>query len=323
MKLSEEHPELYHYTNKEGLEGIITSQSLWATRYDCLNDSEEMLSFEKILKNYYRKDIEALLREKRAKIIEEEVMKLFPGKDAVDSLMGYCMVIFRKALLMDNFAVPYITSFCSAREEYEKNNGRLSQWKRYGGEDGYALVFDAQRLEDLMSMEGKSFKYVMLNINSVVYDDGSVPQQLFTEIEQLRKCIIDTFGHILFGLSKLEFTSEILGGIMQCMARCKHQGFIEEKEVRLIAFMPSANSYKGIMPLREIKTSYSDKKKKDTAHIELFKKRDNVHEICEFNLPITKIIVGPSVDKKERAEDLVKFLNNQKVEVAVSETPLI
>ncbi len=37
------HPKLHHYTAKPGLEGIIKSNSLWATRYRDLNDSAEII----------------------------------------------------------------------------------------------------------------------------------------------------------------------------------------------------------------------------------------------------------------------------------------
>ena len=45
--LAEEHPELFHYTNAAGLAGIIKNQTLWATHYAYLNDSEEIKHFHK------------------------------------------------------------------------------------------------------------------------------------------------------------------------------------------------------------------------------------------------------------------------------------
>ena len=37
------HPKLHHYTARSGLEGIVQSNSLWATRYRDLNDSAEIV----------------------------------------------------------------------------------------------------------------------------------------------------------------------------------------------------------------------------------------------------------------------------------------
>ena len=37
------HPELYHYTNLDGLKGILSTKSLWATHFANLNDSTEVI----------------------------------------------------------------------------------------------------------------------------------------------------------------------------------------------------------------------------------------------------------------------------------------
>lgn len=41
----EEHKKLYHYTNWDGLSGILKTKSLWATHYRFLNDSSEFRLF--------------------------------------------------------------------------------------------------------------------------------------------------------------------------------------------------------------------------------------------------------------------------------------
>lgn len=43
--LAEFHPELFHYTDAKGLTGIIENQSIWASHYEYLNDSEEIRFF--------------------------------------------------------------------------------------------------------------------------------------------------------------------------------------------------------------------------------------------------------------------------------------
>ena len=43
---------------------------------------------------------------------------------------------------------PYITSFCGHLDSYDMENGLLSQWRGYGGEAGYALMFDSKQLAD-------------------------------------------------------------------------------------------------------------------------------------------------------------------------------
>ena len=52
IKPSDIYPELFHYTTLGGLEGILKSQSLWATHYQDLNDSQEMIYAKQVLKKH-------------------------------------------------------------------------------------------------------------------------------------------------------------------------------------------------------------------------------------------------------------------------------
>src|ERR1700723_3779531 len=47
--IAEEHPELFHYTSAGGLEGILKTQTLWATNALFLNDRWEITAFEMLL----------------------------------------------------------------------------------------------------------------------------------------------------------------------------------------------------------------------------------------------------------------------------------
>src|SRR5258708_2396783 len=50
-------PELHHYTTFAGLEGIVKSNSLWATHYSSLNDSSEILFVKSFLAEELKKHI--------------------------------------------------------------------------------------------------------------------------------------------------------------------------------------------------------------------------------------------------------------------------
>ena len=47
--VSEEYPELHHYTDWNGLEGIFTSRTLWATLFSQFNDYTETTHLEELL----------------------------------------------------------------------------------------------------------------------------------------------------------------------------------------------------------------------------------------------------------------------------------
>jgi hypothetical protein len=53
------YPEIYHYTKADGLQGILTSQILFATQYDHLNDSSEL----NLLRNALPRFVEPTVRQ--------------------------------------------------------------------------------------------------------------------------------------------------------------------------------------------------------------------------------------------------------------------
>ena len=53
-------PLIYHYTNSEGLLGIIGTQSIWATDINFLNDFEEFSIGKKVIRksiDYHRDEL--------------------------------------------------------------------------------------------------------------------------------------------------------------------------------------------------------------------------------------------------------------------------
>lgn len=59
--IAETHPELFHYTGIGGLEGIVKSQTLWATHAAFSNDATEIRAFEARLPQILRPAVERLL----------------------------------------------------------------------------------------------------------------------------------------------------------------------------------------------------------------------------------------------------------------------
>lgn len=59
--LEEDYPELFHYTGISGLEGIIKSQTLWATHALFMNDTTELSEFKERLRDILRPAIEGFI----------------------------------------------------------------------------------------------------------------------------------------------------------------------------------------------------------------------------------------------------------------------
>lgn len=126
---------LYHYTNYEGANGIVTSKALWLTKIQYLNDTSEL----HLTINLFREVVE-----KRAGQIEDEQKRDFL-KGASNQLES-----FRSTNIC-------VGSFC-------ENGDLLSQWRAYGNlGSGVSLGFQGQALKSL-SNKGR------MNLWKCVYD---------------------------------------------------------------------------------------------------------------------------------------------------------
>ena len=148
------HPKLYHYTNISGLEGIIKSQTLWATHYRGLNDSSEVQLMRPIIREMMNGIcIEALRKlSNKNSIVRREIKKhgglvAFAKREAKTIIDIYYDLSFGTAgRAGKSYADPFVVCFCSHSDEpeYVKENGLLSQWRGYGAEGGVAIIFDME-----------------------------------------------------------------------------------------------------------------------------------------------------------------------------------
>jgi len=328
LKVSEAYPELHHYTNRKGLDGIWTSGVLFATRYDCLNDRTEV----EHLRDKLAKAVEGRIRAELIKEAADSTKKKLELNEAGGALQvaeressGFVEALykttFRDCSFGQAFAVPHIISFCSHSKDhrYEQENGLLSQWRAYGGEEGFALVFDTIGLEDRLHQEAETFFYSHLRFADVIYNDESV------DFEKVCADLIEATVQVLVsgGGSGMEdlFTLFVKGA-----TRFKHRGFREEREVRIIACPQSREfvekTHKAVgAPIpdgREAKQPHSRQRegRPDTHYIRLFDGNDG------RRLPITRIIVGPHRDQSRLCREVRDFTKNA-VAVVASETPFV
>jgi hypothetical protein len=147
---------LYHYTNAEGLKGIIENNELWATSAYFLNDSAEITYGYGVLK-------EALDNWIADNPLQDNSLALAFAQD------------FRKSfgedlLNMDIIKLIYLACFC-------EHDNLLSQWRTYGQSGGYSVGF---KFSSSMFVEGckaepNSYSAVW---TKVIYD----------RTDQLNKC---------------------------------------------------------------------------------------------------------------------------------------
>jgi hypothetical protein len=124
--------------------------------------------------------------------------------------------------------------FCShARDRpYEREHGLLSQWRGYGKDGGFCLVFDTAKLWGLFEKERDAFFYAYTDVRKAFYPrEPSKQIECFTELLDTSESVIKTAL-----LENRDFSvDQTLLPFVSSATAFKHQGFHEEREVRLVA----------------------------------------------------------------------------------------
>ncbi|MDD2942217.1 MAG: DUF2971 domain-containing protein [bacterium] len=316
-KTSEQYEHLYHYTTWEGCQGILTSQSLWATHYKFLNDYSEFMLFRDRLVSLMIPEWEA------------RYQKLLSGRPDfladINRLGGVSLVAkYDAEVHVDTMYKVighevYIASFCGEHEKDNQinSNGLLSQWRAYGDDGGVALVFGTKELEDLFSLECEKYQYDVGHLADVVYSDNDegMKNEFAEDLVELGKYIGKT--------ESTDSPGDGYSAFVSCASRYKHFGFSEEREVRAVMVptlvteeLESQAKKSSIALLPEKDRKFRETRGISIPYISLFDSPDMV-------LPIKKIIVGPHPLKEKRAASLCVMLRNSEIEIICSEIPFV
>jgi hypothetical protein len=312
------HPELMHYTSAAGLLGILESQSLHATHSAFLNDSTEIsLFFDKRLAKVLESGI-------RAELAVDPGLQALPQKVDAAIYADRMASVFRTTA--HRFNEPYVACFSAPASERVQNDGLLSQWRGYGKDGGYALVFDSQKLEEALKDESTTFWYQYAQWGDVHYyqDDGDLANaepEIHSAEDALRACIRNFIKNPV--PAELESTFEPIT-TLSCWY--KHWGFHEEREVRIVAIPPNAELVREgraageLRPVRQRKTFLRGGT--PVPYLDLF-----AHASADdgFRLPVLRVIIGPHPQSQLRrlaVEDVLRT-RGVEAEVVVSQIPYV
>jgi len=287
---------LYHYTTQAGLDGILSSDSIWATHFRFMNDSMERLHGLTLFK-------EALFRGAYEK---------FKSLDASSNLVDY----FEKTTA--NALDAYIACFCTETNGSTDGGDRLGQWRGYAhGTQGYCLVFDSKLIDKFHAATPRA-SFCESCIYSEVEQYG-LCEQLSNDLlvgpfrdlaveslsthDTLRKAIKE-------GTSTLHDWNGFGSSALLYSSLFKHAGFGEESEYRLVKFftLKSDSSVIQFRPGKDNPTPY--------IAISLALKA--------ANSPLKMIVVGPSLNKEQAAIDLrirLRQMGLANVQVVPSKIP--
>lgn len=324
-KTSEVYKKLYHYTTWEGLQGILETQTLWATNSKFLNDHSEIVLFRdkliSLIHPHVRKAFEILIKQSSH---NEQKINNEGGIIQVAQHDTEAVVDALYLALSDNI---YILSFCGQHDDTRvNNNGLLSQWRGYGDGGGAAVVFDTKELEEILVLEGNQFEYRAGIIADVIYsdDEKKLKEELSADLAIITDSVKQVFNHAnLSRKDRVDALSESSRPFIKCISRYKHYSFSEENEVRVVASpliidkeLLKAAEVDSVTSKPEKKIKIRKKNGQHIPYIELF----NTNFI---ELPIEKIIIGPHKEKDARATALRAKLDKTNIEITCSDIPYV
>lgn len=315
MKTSEVYEKLYHYTNWDGLLGILKNQSLWATNYKYLNDYSEIVLFRDKLITL----LIPIVREKFETHIARNpnALQEINNQGGINKLIKHDTEVVVDSLYKATGNNIFITSFCGQHEDPLIHlNGLLSQWRGYGEGGGFAIVIDSKELEKLLAIEARKFQYHAMHLSDIVYSNDD--KRLMEELHKDLIIISNVASHLLSNNEPNIIKSAVhkcYQPFVGCISRYKHCGFREENEVRIVA-MPTTKGKQIQREKLKKEIKYRQKNSQLVSYIELF-------ETPNIKLPIDKIIVGPHNEQKDRATKLQAMPENSNIEITCSNIPYI
>jgi hypothetical protein len=330
MDIAKAHPELFHYTTAGGMEGILRNQTLWAAHAMFLNDTSEMTAFAQRLPGVLRPAIDVGIEPHLGIPANQKLLEQCGGKDGfVDSLVKETAGSLYTALLGSSVSAPYIEpyvlSFCTSDDPRITQHGLLSQWRGYGPDGGYALVFDTARLSVLIAEEAQRWTWATLMGGNVVYSlssEDEIKEELGEQIDDIRNSITE----FLRTAGNPDTLEPMYFALTQCACRYKHWGFAEEKEVRIVA-IPANQEI--IEETRRLKLPVSEKTRhtflRNGTTVPCLHLLEDIASRNHNSLPITRILVGPHADKEKRQRAVQLLLKELELDipVCVSEIPYV
>lgn len=299
--LTDDHPTLYHYTNAQGLQGIIESQQLHATDINYLNDAEEHIHFcEKRLPELLDRMWEDCSEEERTTIIGLG----YGGKKNFqhDMLSSFSKSVPNNSSFTVSFSIP---------PSIYPDDGLLSQWRAYGRDGGYAIEFSTADLVQQVQSELERFHYPY-----AVFAPTHYGLEMSQEREHLENRFLNDVKKTVLNYDSLIFSFPLLQGHLAALSiLVKHPGFREEREFRMAFVRPDLAIHDSEKAARANPLCFRPGSLK--PYIALFEKK--------MGLPIQRIIVGPHPEKEKRKAAVEALLrqNNIKAEVITSSIPYL
>lgn len=324
-RVTEVHQELMHYTTGTGLVGIVSSGALWATHVSALNDSQEITHFldTRLIEIVRDEAIKALSDLVQDPEIAQKVEGEGGFDKAVEEQTNVVAGLLRDSML--TFHQPHIFSLSAITNERVGQSGLLSQWRGYGTDGGYAIIFDSSKLEELLNEEVTQHFYQHMQWGDVYYYGlPDADQRASDEIADAER-MLRAGVRELHRSPKPNSMEQSYDAMITLSCLYKHWGFHEEQEVRVIAIPPNEEVLQLAKKSGEAREprhiSAMSRGGMLVPYLDLFGTRNDPAR----KLPIKRVIVGPHSLSSTRRKTVELFLKSHgyEAEVCISDIPYL
>lgn len=266
---------IYHYTDQNGLMGILENDCIWATHYRFLNDASE--------------------RQGAVDFFLEIDQMATEGIHVSDRYKGG----LRESLnLLLQMADAYFVSFSEEGDEPQSSGDRLSQWRGYAlNRQGFSLGFDTNDLNLKTIKWTHDMQLATILLSPCIYEEESksyVVKTIITEHgESLKRIALarskDHHHQSEQIIEDHAWRSEfrkLQMNFLDFTSKFKHYGFKEEQEQRLVVYVLDRVS-------RRAPIEFRDGAFGRTPYIKI------PLGLKDENSPLKRIVVGPSQNKDQ------------------------
>jgi Protein of unknown function (DUF2971) len=249
--------DLYHYTDGGGLLGILNDCTLWATHAAYLNDAQETTyGLDNVLKELKKLGLEPTIPPELSgdelwppQIQKQGWLGAVGRWITVKILIAAVETLAKDRIaFLQQYAGPFVTCLSEERD-------RLSQWRGYSGDGGYAIRFDANALR--ASVKDNEFKEGPDHPSLGPMEMGAryvTKMRYSTAPDFIRAGLLSFFRTLLQHVSSKYSTGgadvdeksfreagqqivrESMAWILGIAVQTKNPGFEEENEYRILTF---------------------------------------------------------------------------------------
>jgi hypothetical protein len=297
-----EHPEVWHYTQRDSFESIFKTQTLRSTYFGDLNDRQEVVT----LQEHLIKCIDKLLDNINggSMLAQQFVSSLYNAT--------FCQSDPPHAIHADPSSLTrldaYTTSFTTHAVDcpFVQKNGLESQWSEYAP-NGFCFVFDTRQMCKLLATEFDTNDYTYLTFAPVRYAVAGVPLGAYFDfIESAIEKVVSQIK-LAIQLPNPPAVEMPTVEFLRAATLLKRDCFQEEREVRIVAIpatearqQQAALEYSNSNPSKKALPIIDTKPKR---HITLFRRPG-------VKLPIKRVIVGPSDRQSENLKLARRLVGN-------------